>query len=157
MKAVSLWQPWASLVACGRKRIETRGWPTMHRGPLLIHATAKEPKWIAGHFKIEPVLRALVAELIGDSWADDPAAWKQLPRGKILARVRVEDVVRVERIRASLGPLEFAQGDYSSSRWAWRLGDLVELATPISCRGAQGLWTPPAEVVRELTSLGAAA
>jgi hypothetical protein len=33
MKAISLWQPWASLIACGAKRYETRSW---HPPPALI-------------------------------------------------------------------------------------------------------------------------
>ena len=41
LKALSLWQPWASLIAVGAKRIETRSWPTKHRGPIAIHASAK--------------------------------------------------------------------------------------------------------------------
>ncbi len=39
MKAISLWQPWASLV--GIKEIETRSWYTKHRGDLAIHASAR--------------------------------------------------------------------------------------------------------------------
>ena len=39
MKALSLTQPWASLVADGRKTTETRSWLTHYRGPLAIHAT----------------------------------------------------------------------------------------------------------------------
>lgn len=39
MKALSLHQPWASCIALGLKRIETRGWKTAHRGPLAIHAS----------------------------------------------------------------------------------------------------------------------
>jgi len=31
--------PWASMIASGEKTIETRTWPTMYRGPLLIVAT----------------------------------------------------------------------------------------------------------------------
>lgn len=38
MKALTLHQPWASLVACGAKSIETRSWSTSYRGPLAIHA-----------------------------------------------------------------------------------------------------------------------
>ena len=34
MKAPSLWQPWASAIAVGAKRVETRSWPTNYRGPL---------------------------------------------------------------------------------------------------------------------------
>ena len=40
MKALSLRQPWASLIADGRKTIETRTWRTRYRGPLAIHASA---------------------------------------------------------------------------------------------------------------------
>jgi len=43
MKALSLWQPWASLIALDVKRIETRGWSTKYRGPLAIHAGKSEP------------------------------------------------------------------------------------------------------------------
>ena len=38
IKAVSLWQPWASLVACGVKHHETRHWTTNYRGALAICA-----------------------------------------------------------------------------------------------------------------------
>lgn len=38
MKALSVRQPWASLIASGRKTIELRSRPTRHRGPLLICA-----------------------------------------------------------------------------------------------------------------------
>lgn len=41
MKALSLRQPWASLIADGRKTIETRAWRTRYRGPLAIHASAR--------------------------------------------------------------------------------------------------------------------
>ncbi len=41
MKALSLRQPWASLIADGRKTIETRTWRTRYRGPLAIHASAR--------------------------------------------------------------------------------------------------------------------
>ena len=43
MKAVSVKQPWASLIAEGNKTIETRTWPTNYRGDLLICAS-KKPK-----------------------------------------------------------------------------------------------------------------
>ncbi len=40
MKALSIRQPWAWLVAAGIKDIENRTWRTSYRGPLLIHASA---------------------------------------------------------------------------------------------------------------------
>lgn len=41
IKAISLHQPWASMIAQGHKTIETRNWPTNHRGDLLIVSTKK--------------------------------------------------------------------------------------------------------------------
>ena len=43
MKALTIMQPWASLIACGAKTIETRSWPTKYRGPIAIHAGMKDP------------------------------------------------------------------------------------------------------------------
>src|SRR5262245_51718031 len=39
MYALSLKQPWAALLASGRKTIEVRKWPTARRGRILIHAS----------------------------------------------------------------------------------------------------------------------
>lgn len=44
MKALSVRQPWASMIAGGRKTIETRTWSTDYRGDLLI-VSSKRPKW----------------------------------------------------------------------------------------------------------------
>jgi len=41
LKAISLHQPWPNMIADGVKTIETRCWPTKHRGDLLICATRK--------------------------------------------------------------------------------------------------------------------
>src|ERR1700738_5139808 len=45
MIALTLTQPWATLVAIGAKRIETRSWRTPYRGSLAIHAAKGFPKW----------------------------------------------------------------------------------------------------------------
>lgn len=36
MKAITIWQPWASLLAYGGKQFETRSWATSYRGPMDI-------------------------------------------------------------------------------------------------------------------------
>jgi hypothetical protein len=41
MKAISIRQPWASLIATGRKTIETRKWRTEYRGDILIVSSAR--------------------------------------------------------------------------------------------------------------------
>lgn len=41
MKALSIRQPWASLIVDGFKDIENRSWPTKFRGKILVHASKK--------------------------------------------------------------------------------------------------------------------
>ncbi len=43
MKALTIQQPWASLIIIGVKRFEYRSWKTSYRGPLLIHAGKHKP------------------------------------------------------------------------------------------------------------------
>lgn len=61
MKAITVWQPWASLLVSGRKRYETRSWATSYRGPIAIHA-AKRP--------VRQTIDALVADrgMDGSRW-----------------------------------------------------------------------------------------
>lgn len=42
MKAISIKQPFASLIAYGIKDIENRTWKTNYRGKVYIHASAKQ-------------------------------------------------------------------------------------------------------------------
>jgi len=42
MKAISVKQPWANMIASGKKTIETRTWSTKYRGDLLI-VSSKRP------------------------------------------------------------------------------------------------------------------
>ena len=61
MKALSLKQPWATLIVAGIKPIENRTWSCPYRGPLLIHASQNWDKegarWIVDQF---PDLRGLI-------------------------------------------------------------------------------------------------
>lgn len=43
MKAITIWQPYASLIAAGLKEYETRSWPTRYRGPIAIHSPGSGP------------------------------------------------------------------------------------------------------------------
>ncbi|MBI3852035.1 MAG: ASCH domain-containing protein [Verrucomicrobia bacterium] len=48
VKALSVKQPWANLIASGEKTIETRTWPTDYRGELLIVSSRTPPIEPAG-------------------------------------------------------------------------------------------------------------
>jgi hypothetical protein len=45
-----------------------------------------------------------------------------------------------------LSSREIALGDYSEGRYAWAIRNVRRLRNPVPCKGAQGLWTVPAEI-----------
>lgn len=126
--ALSLTQPWASAMALGVKRIETRSWSTALRGPLAIHASKGMPVW-AKDFALVDAYPYLHHE---PEW---------FPRGAIVATAILADVVPVERLRAGLSEREAFFGDYSDGRFGWIFEDVRAVGTPIPCNGALGIWT----------------
>jgi hypothetical protein len=52
IKAISLWQPWASFIPQGLKHYETRSWKTSYRGKLLICSTVENSKQYNEYLKI---------------------------------------------------------------------------------------------------------
>lgn len=138
MKAITLTQPWADLVATGSKLFETRSWSTQYRGPVAIHAAKGFPAY-ARQFAQEE--RAIGR--VGD----------HVPLGAIVAVAVIADVRRTEEVGPYLSGLERHLGDYTPGRYAWQLIDVVALPAPVACRGALGLWTPPEDVLREVAEV----
>ena len=144
MKAISLLQPWASLVAIGAKGFETRSWSTNYRGPLAIHASKGFPGWARDLFHTLPFSRVLAEA--GYLLEDD------LPCGAVIAVVRLVDCYPItmrngvgllcppQGERREVSEQETAFGDWSPGRFAWRLADVRPLREPIPARGALGLW-----------------
>lgn len=154
MKGLSLWQPWASLVAWREKAIETRPWGTSYRGPIAIHATQLFPRDAIELCHQEPFRFALKA-----AGVVQPA---DLPRGAIVAVARLVDILATggadpratdpwpRRWVQDLSGQERAFGDFSCHRYGWFLEDVRALPEPILCRGAQGLWSVPADVLAKI-------
>ena len=115
MKALTVRQPWASLIAERRKRYETRSWLTHYRGLLAIHA-GKNASEIPNDY-------------IG-----------QFPLGAIVAIAEIVQCHRAEDIRDYLSREELEVGDFSSGRFAWELRNVRPIVPPIPARGYQGLW-----------------
>jgi hypothetical protein len=149
MKALPLWQPWASLVAVGAKRVETRHWaaPDYIIGQrVAIHATK-------GHFdrnamELEPFRRRLSEALdAGTLMLVDG----ELPLGAIIATVVIhrcsamtrESVAELER----RDPDERAFGYYGPDRFAWVLRDVERLEQPVPFTGRQGIFDVPDEAI----------
>jgi hypothetical protein len=137
MKVISIIQPWATLIAIGEKRYETRSWNTKHRGELAIHASKKVDTRIC---KIEP-FRSVLAKhgLTADN----------LPIGAIIAKCQLMESLQVVINhgdsavlgigRHFIGGNELAFGDYSEGRFAWDLIDVTPI-DPIPAKGQLGLW-----------------
>lgn len=138
MKALSLWQPWASAIALGAKTIETRSWSTSYRGPIAIHAAKRK---VIG--ELEALQRSKISDFVGQM------PWSlKLPFGAIVATAKLVDCVPSNSWKLhNMSSSNFYLGDFSPGRFAWLLEDVVALPEPIPYRGAQGLFEIPDEVL----------
>lgn len=127
MKALALTQPWASLVAVGAKRIETRSWGTRHRGPLLIYAAKRLP---GGMAELEAMMmRREFYVALRDRMASTPETIAaSLPRGKFVAVAELGEVWETDELLPALlaagSNAEVLYGNYASGRFAWMLDDV---------------------------------
>lgn len=151
VKALTLTQPWASLVALGEKRFETRSWPTSYRGPLAIHA-GKGLGPIGGK---RGLLEVCATEPFASVLAKHRLVPADLPLGQIIVVVTLAQTARTELVLDYLrapgrdGEQEIAFGDYTAGRWAYELTNLRAVG-PIECTGALGFWDVPAGIAAVL-------
>lgn len=138
MKALTISQPYASLIASGEKFIENRTWERSYRGPLAIHAG------------------------LGSKYLSKTELSKY-PTGCVVALARLVACVRLSTIlsnadiasnkRKSIVPgttknwSELGRHKHAEGPWCWVLEDVVKLDPPIACRGAQGLCQIPESVI----------
>lgn len=135
MRALTLTQPWATLVATGEKTIETRSWQTEHRGVIAIHAAKGMTEEDKAVCRVHPFSTALRKHGV--------TAISQLPRGAVIATARLTACVKLSGHVAAEPPedsWERAFGDYSRGRYIWTLINVVALPTPIPAQGMLGLW-----------------
>jgi len=141
IKAISLWQPWASLVSIGAKQCETRAWPTQHRGLLAIHAAKR---WTDEQEQLcfsEPFIKVL--KTLNPVIAETATSQFDLPLGCIVAVVELKGCYHTEAFAlgdSQISENERAFGDWSPGRFVWRLENMMRLAEPIPCVGRQGLF-----------------
>lgn len=149
IKAISVWQPSASLIAMDLKHFETRSWKTDYRGPLLIcaslHKMSEEeksaisenmPDEIKGYFRSD-FERFLEAHHRSDSTM---CAEYELPFGKAVCLVDLVDCMPANLIyEARFGKVEVALGDFGFGRWAWELKN-PRTFEPFPVRGKQGIF-----------------
>lgn len=136
MKAISLWQPWASLWLTIRKVHETRHWATKYRGPLVVHAAKVRPD--VGH--MDMLLTELCCIEFGYGWRDS------LPRGALLGVVELIDC-RSTHVRRPVDHEDYLCGNWARGRYAWQRGPFRLFPEPIPYRGTQRFFTVPDELV----------
>lgn len=164
MKALTVWQPWATLIAIEAKPYEFRGW--------------QPPRWLVGkrlaiHAGARPIkpaeVRALILALKGGSGRTNPclradialpvlervlAALKTspdtlfgtsealtLPISHVLCTVRVGEPKRGDVCAAEFGADAGNDSDRDGTfNWGWPMEDVQPLVPPLHRTGAQGLW-----------------
>lgn len=156
MKALSLWQPWASLVAHGIKTIETRPRAMHYRGPLAIHAAKRwdmELFCALAYGAVNKAAQQINQHLRGvrDAWNMDRVPEEfDLPLGAIIGTADVIDCKRAGELTIyEIGRKKGCQfseldlGDFTIGRYGIILANARPLASPIVCPGRQGLWNVP--------------
>ena len=149
MYAITLHQPWATLVVLGMKNVETRSWPAPKRllGQVIAIHAGKRIVRRPGQC-IERELR----DRVGWDWS------RTIPAGAVLATGTLGGMARVEYVdpisghavhdgRTEVGyaagrrrtPID-PWGDFSAGRWLWFLNDMEALPEPISAVGRQSFW-----------------
>ena len=123
MRALTLWQPWASWIIYADKRFENRPWrpPRQIIGQrIAIHAGRRFDKSATYHG---------VQKYIGE--------WR-LDRGAIIGSAVVVGVLTA----GSAG----AKDPWFFGPYGWELEDVRDLQNPIPYRGMLGLWRVPPEI-----------
>ncbi|HMF31703.1 MAG TPA: ASCH domain-containing protein [Candidatus Lokiarchaeia archaeon] len=115
MKALSLIQPFASLIVDGKKTVETRSWPTAYRGSLAIHASKKVDQAACAQFGYDP---------------------RVITRGAVLGTADLVDCAIFPDPRMPLDEY----GDFTSGRWGWLLAHVVKFPQPEPALGHLSLW-----------------
>ncbi len=141
VKAISLWQPWASLVAIGMKPDETRSWPAPKSliGQDLAICSALRQKPLEEDVKDKEARVDIRAALLNAGIREG------LPYGRALCVVTVIACFPTEEFRNARTPTQRHFGDYSDGRFAWLLADVRRFRFPPHVCGRQGLFdfTPP--------------
>jgi len=165
MRALTFYQPFASLIICGAKGFETR----YHAPPrkmigerFAIHAAKREPHTTIDFDDVTRREIEYQLKVHGQPVIDD------LPLGVVLGAAVVVAAYRCgSRVQGRNGPMfevlsylckniltdekpRFLpidrMGDYSPGRWAWKLEDVKALDQPVPAIGRRGWWQwePPA-------------
>lgn len=141
MKALTIQQPWATLIALGEKRFETRSRRTNIRGRIAIHAGKTIDK------------EACDREPIKSTLAKHGYTIDNLPTGAVIATAELTESYPINLSSYSFAAYvdhkativevfedeEFQFGWYEEGRHAWELANVKQIE-PEPAKGQQGWW-----------------
>ena len=137
VRTLSLWQPWASLMAAGAKSVETRSWSTEVRGPVAIHAAKTQTgiEQLKRHATDHTI--ALYAYILRTPLNK----WHELPAGRIVAMGDLVDCLPTSELRTSMSG-QIAYGNFEPGRYGLVFENLraVESEPVVGCQ--RFFWTP---------------
>jgi hypothetical protein len=156
MKALTIWQPWATLIMIGAKPHEFRGYPAprfVRNQRIVIHAGARPVKPV----EIEDLLRRIDAETAGTGQEHDRTCLVPDLARELLLKIRAAHKYRLLPVSMALGTavvgepiqscdlfkMNVADSDRGAFNWAWPLSDIRHFEPPIPMRGAQGFFDVP--------------
>jgi hypothetical protein len=147
MLALSIHQPYATLILLGVKRYETRSWRTAYRGPLLIHASHSYTEADV-NAALQPAVQSVLRQ-------HGYRRFKDLPRGAIIGSASL-NCIRPTNDVQFISDLEFDLGNWLPGGYAWRIAHPTRWSSPVRANGSLGLFEVPDEIlaVRAGRSLG---
>jgi hypothetical protein len=130
MKALSLHQPWASLILFGIKKYETRSWETNYRGKLLICAAQKKgllQKESYGYIRSKYL-------------SIRTPAYTNLPFGVTILKCNLTECIKMTKeFIEKQSEQEIDCGDWTEGKYAWKLENIEEVPQ-IEVTGRQKLF-----------------
>ena len=122
MKAITIKQPWASLIVKGYKKYEFRSWKTKYRGKILIHAVISIEKDMLERFKEYNL---------------------DYSKGAIIGEAEIVDCILVdeefnEKLR-KINKTVYGRSNHVET-YAWKLENVIKYEKPIYIKGQLGLW-----------------
>jgi hypothetical protein len=154
MKAITIWQPWASLILARAKPYEFRGWPAPRAlvgQRIAIHAGARKVRVdeiryllsrLLGDEQWTVALKPDIARPLLEKWLTAP---QMLPLSSVLCTAILGAPVRASKITAEFGGNDSDRDEHCN--FAWPLSSLEPIHPFAPARGMQGFWdwSPGAE------------
>lgn len=151
MRALTIFQPWATLIMIGAKPYEFRRWDYRSRNHSL------EGQRIVIHASARPIRLAEVEDIV-DRLEDRISSLHANIAKPLLDRIRSAHKGQgIVELSCGLGTAILGKPKQVSAlfnspadsdridhhMWAWPLTDIQKFAEPLPCRGMQGFWTWP--------------